>query len=143
MSRIAWQGVVVHQTEGSDGPGLETDNIREYHKTKKMWADVGYHFVCELIERGYEVVVGRPMNRVGAHCRGFNAKYLGVALAGSFMIYPPPPEQLEKAAQWVAALLDEMDVPRDRVYYHDELCDTNCPGLAFPKAEFRQMVAQA
>lgn len=65
MSRIDWLGVVIHQTEGSDGPGLETDNIREYHKKERHWADVGYHFVCERIERGYEVVVGRPMNRAG------------------------------------------------------------------------------
>ena len=140
---IDWRGVVIHQTEGSDGPGLETDNIREYHKNEKHWSDVGYTFVVELIERGYEVVVGRPMNRVGAHCRGYNSVYLGVALAGSFNTQPPPAGQLAKAAEFVSALMDGLQIPRDRLYYHRELCDTNCPGKSFPEVEFREMVARA
>ena len=143
MARQNWRGVVVHHTAGPDSERLEMDDIDRMHINVEGWADIGYHFVVERVESDYVAMMGRPMNRVGAHCKHHNYLYLGVALVGDFTAAPPPDAQLRVAAELVAALLDQHGLQRNKVYAHGELRPTECPGKAFPWARFRALVAGA
>ena len=144
MSRQSWQGVVIHATDGPDSDRLEMDDVRDYHKGIG-WSDIGYHFVVEMVEGEAVVLMGRPFNRPGAHCRGWNDRMLGVALVGKFTATPPPPAQLVEAARIVAALLDQHGLARSAVYQHKAMAgnNTDCPGAAFPWAQFQAMVGGA
>ena len=46
---------------------------------RRGWFDIGYHYV---IRRDGSLENGRPMDRPGAHARGFNHLSLGVCLVG-------------------------------------------------------------
>ena len=85
--------IVVH-CSASDVPEQGTvDAIRHLHtgnrKTKikwgkydttcNGWSDIGYHYV---ITKDGEVHIGRPIEKAGAHVRGFNKSSIGICLAG-------------------------------------------------------------
>lgn len=53
--------------------------IRRWHTQERGWSDIGYHFV---ISRKGEIADGRPVERSGAHTRGFNKGSIGVAICG-------------------------------------------------------------
>ena len=53
--------------------------IRRWHVEERKWSDIGYHYV---IHRDGVVALGRPIERSGAHTRGFNKHSLGIALVG-------------------------------------------------------------
>jgi hypothetical protein len=53
--------------------------IRRWHVEANGWSDIGYHL---LIGRSGDVLPGRPMERIGAHTRGFNTRSIGVCLIG-------------------------------------------------------------
>lgn len=136
---VRWHGIVMHMTQGPDSTVLEAEGIRAYHKAKG-WQDIGYHFVVERVESSVWTVAGRPLNVQGAHCRGYNRTFLGVALAGDFRKKEPPADQLECAARFVAGLADALALPEQKLYRHCDLSDTDCPGAKFPWVRFRQMV---
>lgn len=52
--------------------------VKKWH-TDKGWSDVGYHY---LIDRNGVIVEGRPVERSGAHAKGFNKNSIGIALFG-------------------------------------------------------------
>jgi N-acetylmuramoyl-L-alanine amidase len=43
------------------------------------WSDIGYHFLIYLDGSLHE---GRPIERVGAHCKGHNEGSIGIAYVG-------------------------------------------------------------
>lgn len=55
------------------------DEVRRWHVEDNGWRDIGYHF---LIDRDGNVGAGRPLDQVGAHCRGHNRGSIGVSLLG-------------------------------------------------------------
>lgn len=128
-----WKGMVVHHSESGDDAGLNTDDIRRYHIEENKWLDIGYHFLVEKVENGYECIAGRPLNMDGAHCKGCNSDHIGVCLVGNFMVSPPSAEQLATAAKYIRGLLVAFDIPKSSVFLHREKRDTNCPGDAFTK----------
>lgn len=70
--------IVVHCTATREGVYLSVDEIREWH-IKKGWSDIGYHYVIYLDGSIHE---GRPVDRVGAHVKGFNRKSIGITYVG-------------------------------------------------------------
>lgn len=52
--------------------------IRKWHKARGF-NDIGYHFV---IKRNGEIEIGRTLNDIGAHCKGYNIDSVGTCLIG-------------------------------------------------------------
>lgn len=69
--QIQWQAVVVHI---SDSESMSKDQCNEWHKGRG-WDSCGYNFVIEKDGTIYE---GRGINKVGAHTKGYNSKYIGI-----------------------------------------------------------------
>lgn len=70
--------IIVHcsATPGKSDVGVK--EIRSWH-LDRGFADIGYHYV---IRRDGTVESGRPIERVGAHCKGHNAHSIGICLVG-------------------------------------------------------------
>mgnify|MGYP003677575917 CR=1 FL=1 len=60
--------IVHHSASGSAVTTVE--KIRKWHVEGNGWSDIGYHFIVHL---DGSVHAGRPVERSGAHVRGFNS----------------------------------------------------------------------
>ena len=70
--------IILHCSATPEGRDVSVDTIRGWH-TKKGWSDIGYHFIVHL---DGSVHAGRPIERSGAHVRGFNSTSIGVCYIG-------------------------------------------------------------
>lgn len=74
---------ILHCADTPDNPtsagyNTKAKDIDGWHR-QNGWKSIGYHYV---IERDGAIRIGRPETQVGAHCRGKNAKSLGICLVG-------------------------------------------------------------
>lgn len=67
-----------HIIHCSDSIYGDVNSIRRYHMNKG-WRDVGYHFV---IKQDGTIEIGRPIEIMGAHCKGHNKNSIGTCLIG-------------------------------------------------------------
>lgn len=66
---------IIHCSDSDFGCVRE---IRRWHQ-KRGFRDVGYHFI---IRQDGEIEIGRPLDEIGAHCKGFNTQSIGTCLIG-------------------------------------------------------------
>ena len=76
--------IVVHCTatrpewQSEQSTKSKVAEVKKWH-TDKGWSDIGYHY---LIDRDGTVVEGRPVEKSGAHAKGYNANSIGIAIFG-------------------------------------------------------------
>lgn len=115
--------VIVHH---SASPPVELERIAEWH-AERGYSDIGYHFV---IQQGGLIRLGRPLDVVGAHCKGHNSGSIGVCVVGSFENRQPVPgDQWAALVSLVGDLLRQYGLKVSDVYGHKELGSTLCPGF--------------
>lgn len=100
--------------------------VRESHRGRG-WADIGYHYI---IDRSGTIWEGRDIRYQGAHVRNQNEENLGVMLLGNFDLQRPSDAQYAKLVDTLRALRQRHNVPVSRIYTHQELMPTACPGRA-------------
>lgn len=100
------------------------DLIRRSH-LQRGWADIGYHYVVDPQGRVWQ---GRPRNLQGAHVKNNNENNLGVLVLGNFMEQYPTPAATGALDAFVIANMRLFRVPDARVYTHQEINPTACPG---------------
>lgn len=71
--------IVIHCSATPEGRDVSTETIRGWHVNERKWSDIGYHYVVEL---NGKVKNGRPLERAGAHVRGFNKNSIGICYVG-------------------------------------------------------------
>lgn len=71
--------IIVHCSDSDHAVHDNVQTIREWH-VSRGFSDIGYHFVITKDGFTHE---GRPIEKVGAHCKGFNQNSIGVCLTGS------------------------------------------------------------
>lgn len=71
--------IVVHCSATPADARFDRDWIRDLHKNRNGWRDIGYHFVIEV---DGEIRVGRTLDQVGAHVAGHNKHSIGICLIG-------------------------------------------------------------
>ena len=70
--------IVVHCAATKPSSDIDANEIRNMH-VRKGWLDIGYHMV---IRRNGGVEDGRPIEKEGAHAKGFNTHSIGICLIG-------------------------------------------------------------
>lgn len=70
--------IIVHCSATPAGRDVSVAELRRWHRARGF-ADVGYHYVVHL---DGTVEAGRPLILAGAHCRGHNARSIGVCYIG-------------------------------------------------------------
>jgi N-acetylmuramoyl-L-alanine amidase len=115
MRKIA--KIIVHHT----GVDASLEQLR-VSVQRRGYSDIPYHFV---ITADGAVHATRPLERMGAHCKGHNADSIGVALMGDLDRVPPTEAQVAALTRLLADLRRKYPVP---VFGHGELRNTACPG---------------
>jgi len=133
-----WDCIVIHHSASDSGGAAAFD---EYHRNTCGWDELGYHFV---IGNGTDTPDGRievgsrwAKQKHGAHCKTadnyYNDHGIGVCLVGDFEHSRPTAAQMESLEKLTRFLLEECDIPVDRVLTHKGVTGrTACPGRRFP-----------
>lgn len=101
------------------------EQIRQVHTRDRHWGDVGYHYI---IDRSGRVWQARSLAYQGAHVSANNEHNLGIMVLGNFDIQSPSDAQLNALSGSLRTLMHRYKVPLKRVYTHQELMPTACPG---------------
>ena len=103
------------------------ESIRRSHLKRLKAGDIGYHFV---IDRSGRVWQGRDLMYQGAHVRDHNPHNIGVMVLGNFDLQRPTEQQANSLCNVLSNLRHQHGVPVNRIYTHQELNVTSCPGKA-------------
>ncbi|MBS0191420.1 MAG: peptidoglycan recognition family protein [Phycisphaerales bacterium] len=103
---------------------VRLNSVRQSH-LREGWADIGYHYVIDPQGRVWEA---RPLVYQGAHVKDKNEHNIGVMCMGNFEQQTPTPQQTAALDAFVASLMQRHKIPANRVYTHQELGQTACPG---------------
>jgi hypothetical protein len=111
------------------------EQIRQAHlqrraKTGEYWADIGYHYV---IDPGGRVWEARSIQYQGAHVQDQNEHNLGVMCLGNYDQQSPAPATLASLDRFIADQMRRYRVPIGRVYTHQEINPTACPGRSLQR----------
>jgi hypothetical protein len=102
------------------------NSIRNSHLQRgSEWLDIGYHYIVDPSGRVWQ---GRPISIEGAHVAKTNDHNLGIMCMGNFDQHSPTRAQIEALDAFVASQMKLYRVPLSRVYTHQELKSTACPG---------------
>jgi hypothetical protein len=101
------------------------ESIRRAHVSGNGWADIGYHYVIDPAGRVWEA---RPVSLQGAHVKDNNEHNLGVMVMGNYDEQSPTNASARALDDFVAAMMRKYRVPVARVYTHQEIKPTACPG---------------
>jgi len=121
--------IVLHHAEASR---CSVEDIHRWHQNQG-WSGIGYHY---LVRKDGSIWRGRPEMLVGAHCRGYNDKSVGVCAEGDYEREQMPPEQEAAIVRLVQDLLQRY--PGAKVVGHRELVPTACPGRNYPLERIRK-----
>lgn len=138
--------IIIHHSLTEDGKTVSWDAIRRYHMDPQgpyKMLDIGYHYGIELINDRLEILVGRMMTDVGAHCRqgGMNSHSLGIMLCGNFDLRPPGDARIELLLRFVKSLQLTWKIGNDRVKRHTDYApEKSCPGKLFPWEQFKTLL---
>lgn len=99
--------------------------IRRSHLNRMRAGDIGYHYIIDRSGRLWE---GRDIRYQGAHVRNNNPHNIGVMVLGNFDLQQPTGAQMQTLRLTVGKLMHQHHVALGRVYTHQEITPTACPG---------------
>lgn len=137
-----WTGIVIHH---SGEPSGSAKSIDDAHRSRGLQG-LGYHFVIGN-GRGADdgaIYAGSRWDRQqpGAHTIGpdadaHNRHSIGICLVGDGNQKAFTDAQLASLLALVERLQDELDIPEDRVFLHNDVAPSASPGRLFPARAFR------
>jgi len=120
---------IVHCSATPEGRDVSVETIRDWHK-KRGWSDIGYHYVIDL---DGVVHTGRPIERQGAHTKGYNKNSVGICYIGGVEKDGKTPKDTRTVAQKESLkelLLDLKSVFCDIVVHgHRDFSSKACPSF--------------
>jgi len=126
--------IVIHCADTYARMDIGVKEIKQWHTSApKYWSDIGYHFV---IRRDGTLEIGRPLNRNGAHCKGYNKSSIGICYAGGKGDDNKPQDNRTDAQKkTLSALIISLqaEYPSVEVKGHNELANKYCPAYDVQK----------
>lgn len=122
--------IILHCTATPEGIDYTVDQVRCWHVQGNGWSDIGYHY---LIHLDGTISVGRPLEKIGAHCTGHNARSIGICYVGGCAPdgntpkdtrTPQQREAIKKLISHFVAL-----IPGIAVHCHNEFAAKACPSF--------------
>ncbi len=118
------KAIVVHCSATPNGQAFFASDIDQWHK-QRGWKKIGYHFVIDL---DGTIEIGRPVEEIGAHVEGANAKTIGICMIGTDRF-------TQEQWQSLATLHDDLSTrfPMAQWYGHRDFSpDKNGDGIIEP-----------
>ncbi len=120
--------IIVHCTATPEGRDVSVADVTRWHRARGF-RTIGYHYLIGLDGKVYP---GRPLEQVGAHCVGQNAKSVGVCYVGGCDKQMHPKDtrtaaQRESLRQLVSEL--KARFPGATVHGHREFAAKACPSF--------------
>ena len=119
--------IIIHCTATREGDDISVDTIRRWHLARG-WSDCGYHYVIDI--KG-NINAGRPIELIGAHCRGENKYSIGVAYVGGVEADGVTPKDTRTKAQKdsIIRLVKKLKgcYPDVSIHGHNEFSNKACP----------------
>ena len=118
--------IIIHCSATKEGRNFTVADIDRWHRERGM-RSIGYHFV---IYRDGSIHVGRPVEEIGAHCKGHNAISIGVCYIGGLSKKGKPKDTRtrdQKAS--MQALIEQLkeEYPLATIHGHNEFAAKDCP----------------
>lgn len=126
--------IIIHHSASKDGNAYDALTIREMH-LGKGWSDVGYHALVEQVDDEFIVTLGRPLNIMGAHAKGFNERSIGICFIGNYHEYAPNELMIDEAVKrFIGPVSLLLNIHPSRILPHKAVGTTAtvCPGKYFP-----------
>lgn len=131
--------IILHHSLTKDSDTVSWGAIRNFHINDNHYSDIGYHFGIEKLRGQTEILIGRFVNKTGAHCKGSNSGSIGICFVGNFDVEIPPKESWNVGIKLVTFLMAEYNIKE--VVGHTELNPhKTCPGKLFDLDRFRREV---
>lgn len=119
--------IIIHCTATPARRDVTVADIDRWHR-QRGFNSIGYHYV---IYRDGSIHPGRPVALVGAHCKGHNARSIGVAYVGGLADDGKTPLDTRTPAQRaaLARLVDRLAraYPGATIHGHREFAAKACP----------------
>ncbi len=121
--------IIVHCTATPRGRAVKVADIDRWHHNRGF-AGIGYHYVIML---DGTVCRGRNVERIGAHCKGHNARSIGVAYVGGVEAdcTTAADTRTDKQKKALRALLAELKrrYPAASIRGHRDFAPKACPSF--------------
>ena len=119
--------IIIHCSDTPEGRPNTVADITAWHK-QRGFRTIGYHYVIYL---DGQIVEGRPIESVGAHCTSHNRDSIGICYIGGRTSDMKEfkdtrtPEQKQSLVELVTALRTQF--PEAKVYGHRDFACRACP----------------
>ena len=119
--------IIIHCADTPAGRDNTAQDITRWHKDRGF-RTIGYHFV---IYRDGSIHTGRPVQEIGAHCKGHNAHSIGICYIGGKSADGKrhedtrTPEQKEAMLSLLRQL--KAQYPNATIYGHRDFSSKPCP----------------
>ncbi len=121
--------IIIHCAATPEGKDFTVQQIDQWHR-QRGFRYIGYHFI---IYRDGSVHEGRPIEEIGAHCKGYNANSIGICYIGGCAADGKTPKDTRTEAQRAALIRLVADLkaryPRATVHGHNEFANKACPSF--------------
>ncbi|WP_288318448.1 N-acetylmuramoyl-L-alanine amidase [Xylanibacter caecicola] len=121
--------IIIHCSATPEGKDYTVEQISAWHR-QRGFCMVGYHYI---LYRDGTCHAGRPLDVVGAHCKGHNAHSIGICYIGGVTADGHTPKDTRTAEQRKAmTLLLRMlhtQFPNATLHGHREFANKACPSF--------------
>jgi len=120
--------IIIHCSATPEGRDVKMETIRDWH-LKRGWSDIGYHYVIELDGK---IVPARPLERVGAHCKGENTGSIGICYIGGVdQDMNPKDTRTDAQRSALHSLLYDLtdNFAKATIHGHNEFSSKACPSF--------------
>ena len=124
--------IVVHCADTYLRMDIGVKEINEWHLSRG-WSGCGYHFIIKL---DGTIEVGRDIEKIGAHCKGYNRNSIGICYAGGRGDDDKPKDtRTDSQKITMSALIISLQAsnPNAEVKGHNELSNKACPSYDVQK----------
>ena len=130
MARKLTDFIIIHCAATKPSMDIDIDTIDSWHR-KRGFFSVGYHFVIKLDGTRQ---IGRSLDEVGGHAKGFNHRSIGICLVGGVTEDDHTvAENNFTKFQWVELekLIEELlrSFPQAKVIGHNQISQKDCPSF--------------
>ena len=120
--------IIIHCSATPEGRNVNVSTIRQWH-LDRGWSDIGYHFVIYL---DGTVLSGRPIERAGAHVKGYNKHSIGICYIGGVdSSMNPKDTRTDAQKESLRNLIEDLmfDYPLATLHGHNEFSSKACPSF--------------